>query len=157
MHWLTRSQVARRLGKSVATVRRLERSVLQPKRGRAGTWLFDPDAVERLARSPKLAAGRGRSKWFEQRLATKARGHRSQRSCARSAPNDTRDRGHGPERRAVLAFEEAFEDIQDAIGMLVDERVLTRAGAALLLELADDVQQLTAALSTGDGQTESQD
>jgi len=47
---LTRSQVARRLGKSVATVRRLEGIVLHPKTDRRGTKRFDAHEVEALRR-----------------------------------------------------------------------------------------------------------
>jgi hypothetical protein len=157
MHWLTRSQVARRLGKSVATVRRLESRVLHPKRGRSGTWLFDSDHVERLARSPELARGRGRSKWFERRLDANAQGHGGQRSLARRAQNEGRDQGRGLEHREVLALDRILEDFQEVIEMLVDERALTRAGAALLLELAGTAQHLTEALFTESGRLESQD
>src|SRR4051812_29472397 len=127
MSWLTRSQVARRLGKSVATVRRLETSVLQPKRGRSGTWLFDPDHVERLARSPELARGRGRSRWFERRLDADAQDHRGQGSVARRAQNERRDQRPRLEHCEVLALEAIVEVIQEVIEMLVDERALTRA------------------------------
>jgi hypothetical protein len=47
---LTRAQVADRLGRSVATVRRLEGVVLHPSRGRRGVRLFAADEVERVAR-----------------------------------------------------------------------------------------------------------
>lgn len=47
---LTRAQVADRLGRSVATVRRLEGVVLHPSRGRRGVRLFEADEVDRVAR-----------------------------------------------------------------------------------------------------------
>jgi len=47
---LTRAQVAARLGRSVATVRRLEGVVLHPSRGRRGVRLFEKDEVDRVAR-----------------------------------------------------------------------------------------------------------
>jgi hypothetical protein len=47
---LTRAEVADRLGRSVATVRRLEGVVLHPSRGRRGVRLFDADEVDRVAR-----------------------------------------------------------------------------------------------------------
>lgn len=51
---LTRAAVARRLGKSIATVRRLEGTELHPKRDpRSGNFLFDPAEVERLAAASK--------------------------------------------------------------------------------------------------------
>ena len=55
---LTRMQVARRLGKSLATVRRLEGSVLHPRRDANGIHRFNPAEVEHVAeeaaRSPAL-------------------------------------------------------------------------------------------------------
>jgi hypothetical protein len=46
---LTRAQVARRLGKSIATVRRLEGDQLHPRRDDAGVYRFDSAEVDRLA------------------------------------------------------------------------------------------------------------
>lgn len=47
---LTRSQVARRLGRSVATVRALEaQGILNPRRGPRAQRMFDTDEVETLA------------------------------------------------------------------------------------------------------------
>ena len=47
--WLTRRAVAKRLGKSVASVRRLEGRLLHPQRSQRGVWLFARDEVERVA------------------------------------------------------------------------------------------------------------
>jgi hypothetical protein len=46
---LSRIEVARRIGKSVATVRRLEGVELHPTRDSSGVHRFDVDEVERLA------------------------------------------------------------------------------------------------------------
>lgn len=46
---LTRSQVAQRIGRSIATVRRMEGRSLHPRRSRRGTWIFDSDEVEAVA------------------------------------------------------------------------------------------------------------
>jgi hypothetical protein len=46
---LTRSQVARRIGRSIATVRRMEGISLHPDHGPRGTRLFDPEEVEEVA------------------------------------------------------------------------------------------------------------
>jgi hypothetical protein len=58
---LTRSQVARRIGRSVATVRRMEGTSLHPEIGPRGIRLFDVDELEdvaaRIARSGR-ALGR---------------------------------------------------------------------------------------------------
>lgn len=47
---LTRSGVAKRLGKSLATVRRMEGVELHPTRDERGVHRFDPDEVEAVAR-----------------------------------------------------------------------------------------------------------
>ncbi|MET0791105.1 MAG: hypothetical protein ABW061_06245 [Polyangiaceae bacterium] len=47
---LTRSQVAKRLGKSVATVRRLEGVLLAPVQDARGVYRFNADDVDDLAR-----------------------------------------------------------------------------------------------------------
>jgi hypothetical protein len=80
---LTRSQVARRLGKSLATVRRLEGSSLHPSRDDNGVHWFDESEVQRLAdnrRTTRRSPGRAghqpresgdrveRSDWWIQRL-----------------------------------------------------------------------------------------
>jgi hypothetical protein len=46
---MTRQQVAKRLGKSLATVRRLEGGRLNPSQDARGVHRFDPDEVEALA------------------------------------------------------------------------------------------------------------
>ena len=50
---LTRSQVARRLGKSIATVRRMEGNELNPWKDDAGIHRFDPEEVEGAAATPR--------------------------------------------------------------------------------------------------------
>lgn len=67
---LTRSQVARRLGKSIATVRRLEDRALHPVRGARGVRLFDEWEVDRLKRDPERLTRYAQSPWFtRERLA----------------------------------------------------------------------------------------
>lgn len=46
---MTRKQVARKLGKSIATVRALEGVHLHPVEDDRGVWRFDPEEVERVA------------------------------------------------------------------------------------------------------------
>jgi len=48
---LTRSGVAKRLGKSIATVRRMEAEELHPVRDARGVLQFSEEEVERLAQS----------------------------------------------------------------------------------------------------------
>jgi hypothetical protein len=50
---LTRSGVAKRLGKSIATVRRMEGIELFPTRDERGIHRFDPEEVERVARGER--------------------------------------------------------------------------------------------------------
>jgi hypothetical protein len=52
---LSRIEVARRIGKSVATVRRLEGVELHPRRDSSGVHRFSLDEVERLAK--KIRSG----------------------------------------------------------------------------------------------------
>jgi hypothetical protein len=59
---LTRSQVARRLGKSVATVRRMEGIELHPVCDGRGVYRFDAGEVERLARAEQSGSARRRSR-----------------------------------------------------------------------------------------------
>lgn len=55
---LTRSGVAKRLGKSLATVRRMEGAELHPTRGSNGVHLFDPDEVDAVARGETVDRSR---------------------------------------------------------------------------------------------------
>lgn len=64
---LTRTEVAKMIGKSVATVRRLEETVLSPKVAENGMRLFYEQDVERLVKTPSLVAKHGRSEWFRSR------------------------------------------------------------------------------------------
>lgn len=50
---LTRAQVAERLGKSIATVRRMEGTELHPRRDAAGIHRFSPAEVDAVARVPR--------------------------------------------------------------------------------------------------------
>jgi hypothetical protein len=63
---LTRSHVAQRLGKSIATVRRLQQGgELSSRRDRRGVHLFDEgevaELVERYSRGERISAARGES------------------------------------------------------------------------------------------------
>lgn len=61
---LTRAQVARKLGRSIATVRRLEGSVLHPVRDAQGVYCFDAGEVERVARERRLLMGQGKAQSY---------------------------------------------------------------------------------------------
>jgi hypothetical protein len=80
---LTRSQVARRLGKSIATVRRLEDRALYPVRGEHDVRLFDDWEVDRLKRDPKKLARFAQSPWFKRSRASESR--RATKSIALTA------------------------------------------------------------------------
>jgi hypothetical protein len=66
---LTRIEVARRLGKSVATVRRMEGTMLHPRRDYAGVHRFDLKEIERVIETIRESTGgeRRRSRWFGDR------------------------------------------------------------------------------------------
>jgi hypothetical protein len=80
---LTRSQVAARLGKSVATVRRLEHIHLHPRRDATGVYRFSDEEVELLAaaiaRRGIAQAGTPRAPdwkgWLANRLRQQTRRH----------------------------------------------------------------------------------
>jgi len=55
---MTRGQVARYLGKSIATVRRAEGRYLHPSRDTRGVFQFDPDEVRELRRATEGGAVR---------------------------------------------------------------------------------------------------
>lgn len=57
---LTRSKVARRIGRSIATVRKMEGHSLHPVQGLNGVHIFDEDEVERVARRIRKT---GRALW----------------------------------------------------------------------------------------------
>jgi hypothetical protein len=64
---LTRAQVAKRLGKSIATVRRMEGTALHPWRDEAGVHRFHPSEVDDVRQTPsETAVLRSRSEWFEE-------------------------------------------------------------------------------------------
>ena len=97
---LTRSQVAKRLGKSIATVRRLEGDRLHPRRDEAGINRFDPAEVDRLAADLRL--GRRRSTrdvdWGAARTTPELRLSTSKLVCpsASSPPADSAFEGDSP-------------------------------------------------------------
>lgn len=68
MHTLTRVEVARRLGRSIATVRRLEYRVLFPTRDDRGVLRFDESEVERARRDPGSLKLFARSRWLEDKV-----------------------------------------------------------------------------------------
>jgi glycine/D-amino acid oxidase-like deaminating enzyme len=81
---LTRSQVAVRLRRSIATVRRLEGHVLHPRRDARGTYQFSSDEVDRLLASPAKAHRHARSAWLKRTIRARCDG--GNRTCpARNA------------------------------------------------------------------------
>jgi hypothetical protein len=129
---LTRSEVARRLNRSIATVRRLENLVLHPIRGRNGVRLFDPLEVEILVREPSRMAPFCRSSWFERNRGNWAmprtrhggQTHLKQRKKADVAPDVNRQRVAAAEQ-----LEAVVEVLLDAaprqlLAVGVDDRAL---------------------------------
>lgn len=115
---LTRAQVAARLGKSIATVRRMEGIVLHPRKGADGVHWFcqsEVAAVERAPRSPvrsfELALRRGRDE-DERPAESHQRVAAIERALARA---DNADRAlkrlsaeHDELREAVVIFVESL-------------------------------------------------
>jgi hypothetical protein len=89
MRTLTRGDVARRLRKSIATVRRLENRVLFPVRDERGVRWFDEAEVERVRRDPGCFRKYARSNWFEIHVRARARRPKGASSGSRRRSNPT--------------------------------------------------------------------
>jgi hypothetical protein len=130
-HVLTRRQVARRLGKSVATVRRIEGILLHPVQDWRGVYRFDVNDVESLVHD--VAIG-------EVRLCVAMGSRLSPRS--RIA-----DGGAGSERRMPGAREGVVPGCsahEDLVTRLRDEnatlRTLARSACSIALDLCSPAQ-----------------
>jgi DNA-binding transcriptional MerR regulator len=123
---LTRSQVALRLGKSIATVRWLEQEgALSPKLGRGRVRLFDSAEVDELAeRVSQTGRTLSRSRVGSYCPARTASGRRDAREQSLGAQHDA--------MRAALA---------DALGTFLE---LVRPRNAHAIELAEDVLAILA-------------
>jgi len=141
MHNLTRAEVARRLGKSIATVRRLEYRALFPVRDERGVLRFAESDVERLRNAPASIKPFARSPWFERNVLERAR---------RSTRVPT-----GPSRRSSKAQPDVPDatqlanDLQTALGALLarfDGKRLRTCGfdADLFARAFDAVRRLRA-------------
>jgi hypothetical protein len=115
MVMLTRGQVAKRLGKSIATVRRMEGNELHPERDQRGVLQFDVEEVERLVRQ-RTGAGGGtsglarRSAWLEGELM--ARGDLAEsESTDEHEPRDDMEPSEFDERVRRAAEELARRDL----------------------------------------------
>lgn len=118
---LTRSQVAKRLKKSIATVRRLEDYVLFPVVGRNDVRFFDEEEVDELRRNPDLAGEFGRSEWFESNVgAAPMRKRRDQQSP--SVPNSEEQVESLSVRNRSRARLEAVELLETLVDTIVDSR-----------------------------------
>src|SRR5689334_12598155 len=91
---LTRTQVARRLSKSVATVRRLEGHLLHPRRDWRGVYRFDSYEVEQLRAAPQRMRTYSRSTWLMKVVARRAKAIATQATVAakRGRPRVPMDR-----------------------------------------------------------------
>jgi hypothetical protein len=120
---LTRSQVARRLGRSVATVRRLEGSILHPHIDGDGVHRFDESEVRQVARSRERVAAsharepmgdseeQSRSEWFSSVL--RSQDHRT--TPADSTVDNEDEMSSGIERRTVDARDHGVADTVDEL------------------------------------------
>jgi hypothetical protein len=112
---LTRGQVAKRLGKSIATIRRMEGRELHPERDPNGIMRFDPEEVERAQgpRRGRRLRGYGevptrRSRWFEAQVAPRD-GDGNQAEAKEEEDRLARERAR---KTAVLAAREEFARLQ---------------------------------------------
>jgi hypothetical protein len=119
---LTRREVAAALGKSIATVRRLEGHVLHPQRDAQGTHWFDAGEVDRLRDDPSRAKRWARSGWLQKRLRTATSEVRHQYPslpailAACQTVVMTARRGRFASRDEVIISSDALADLLDAIG-----------------------------------------
>jgi hypothetical protein len=88
---ITRAQVARRLGKSIATVRRLEGHSLHPCVDESGVHRFDPKEVERLRQEKGTPTEPVASAWLQAR--DDSRGTGKARGLAEDECRATIERG----------------------------------------------------------------
>ncbi len=95
---LTRSQVARRLGRSIATVRRLEDRALHPIVGKRNVRYFDVLEVDRLKQDPARLVSCAQSGWFKRKRASATR-----RASVPAAPEACAE--SAAEHRAFVASE----------------------------------------------------
>lgn len=102
---LTRKQVAERLRRSVATVRRLEGHVLHPRRDAHGTYRFSSDEVEQLRAAPQKLRAHGSSPWLRAKVLSRRPAH--------AKPEATRDGYARGENRGVAR-------IVRAVGLVLD-------------------------------------
>jgi hypothetical protein len=79
---LTRKQVARRLCRSIATVRRLEGKVLHPRRDARGVHQFSSEEVERLRAAPDRLEPYACSPWLQRKIASANRVRQERRGRA---------------------------------------------------------------------------
>jgi hypothetical protein len=121
---LTRGQVAKLLGKSIATVRRLEGHELHPQRDLGGVLRFDEDEVELLARQRAVSGERTRGfarhdSWLGDTLANR------DDNCdeeATAGEHDERPAGLDFDDRVRRAAEEMFRRVSAERDRLDAER-----------------------------------
>lgn len=96
---LTRMGVAKKLGKSLATVRRMEGHELHPEVDENGVHLFDEDEVDDLART------RGYGPRYGERQAQAGRAKAGAASDDDDTPSGRRPRPHGSDatQRSIVA------------------------------------------------------
>lgn len=133
MRRLTRTDVAKMLGKSVATVRRLEGHVLFPVKDWRGVHRFDGWDVERLRNNPDRMRRWARSRWFERHADRKPR-NGSPAPSATTTPQAMRSNA-----RVVAVVSELVECLLEC-----DPRKLARIGggpelAAALVRAAQEL------------------
>jgi hypothetical protein len=148
VHTLTRAEVAKRLGKSIATVRRLEYRVLYPERDERGVLRFDEADVERARRDPDSLRVYARSRWLEEKVRDDAQ--RRREVPTGSGRSSRKNRAATAELSVQLA-----DDLQAALNKLVlsfdAKRLRTCGFDSNVVARAFHVAQRLRALGSGPG------
>jgi len=120
---LTRSGVAKRLGKSLATVRRMEGVELHPTRDERGVHHFDPEEVEAVARGEILTDRSHRlgAPWLGERI---ERYEPMERVRVSSAEDVERERMREQKRRAEVVRDEVAKQVLEQVARMERERLI---------------------------------
>jgi hypothetical protein len=137
---LTRAGVAKRIGRSIATVRRLEGSELFPTVGRDGVHRFDPSEVDAVLERRGTGSRLGPRGWLDSEIK-----RREGDACARGAFRQTAAR-RGAEKRIQATLEEIIERLSLAIDALTEREL-----RGLPRELVDALSDVLALNPEGDG------
>lgn len=137
----TRTQVARYLGKSIATVRRMEGVVLHPWVDDSGVHRFDPDEIHAFGERASTAfVPEAHSSWFHDRVGRDREAAERRDDQAAEAQADLQKRLSDLERELAQA-RHLLREAHDR------ERALIRCHRAARLAIVDEVNHFVERLS----------